>query len=96
MAKSLLIKCTFERTTQAVARNRIEIIAEDDIEGCLGTIMNEATFIGRGFKYGTVKVRFVTKEAAASHATKISRSKKVNLLPAYTGSRSVRVRVGRI
>lgn len=54
--------------------------------------MNMETFGSRRFKYGTVEVRFDTKEEVASHATK---SEKVNLLLTYKGKRSVRVKIGK-
>lgn len=75
--------------TQAVATNRMEIMSEDDIEEWLGTTTNVATFVGRG--YGTVEVRFFTKEEVVLHTAKILRNRKVNLLPTYKGRRSIRL-----
>lgn len=66
---------------------------EDDIEECLGTVIDTATFVGRGWKYDTVEIRFATEEEAASHVTKIFRIKKVNLLLMYKRRRSVRTRI---
>lgn len=37
--------------TQTVTTNRIEIISENDIEECLGSILNTVTVVDRGSKY---------------------------------------------
>lgn len=47
--------------------------------------MKAATLLGRGWKYGTVEVRFSNKVETAAHATMILRSKKVTLLLTYKG-----------
>lgn len=55
----------------------------------MGTVMKTATIVGRGWKYGTVEVRFATKDEAGLHAMKILRNEKVILLPMYKGGRRV-------
>lgn len=80
--------------TQSVDTNRIEIMSEDDIEEYLGTIMNMATSVGRGNKYGIVEVKSATKEEATSHPTIVLCSEKATSLLAYKGRRSVCIRTG--
>uniref|UniRef100_A0A0L8GL55 Uncharacterized protein n=1 Tax=Octopus bimaculoides TaxID=37653 RepID=A0A0L8GL55_OCTBM len=74
----------------------MEELTEEEIEECLGEIVNEAMYIGRGRKFGTVEVRFATIEEATKHATNILRSTKIALLPSYRGRRSVRIRIPRV
>lgn len=58
--------------------------------------MDEATFVGRDFKYSTVEVRFSTKQGADPHTTKILSIEKEKLLYTYKDRRSVRVRRGSV
>lgn len=78
-----------------VATNYVEIIWGVDTDECLGTMMNEATFVG-SFKYSTVEVGSATKEEATSHATIKSEKKESELLLMYKIRRCVCTRIGRI
>lgn len=80
--------------TQVIATNQIEITSEDNIEEFLGTVMNSATFVVRGSKYGTMEVKFATIEEVALHATKILQNEQINLLPTYKGRRSSHIWIG--
>lgn len=50
--------------TLTVATNKIEIVSDDDVVECMGSLLKMAT--SEKNKYGTVEVRFATKEEAAS------------------------------
>lgn len=67
----------------------MEIMSEEEMGECLGTVSQNATFIWRGQKYRTVEVRFATKEEVALPSTTILKSEKVVLIPIDKGMRSV-------
>lgn len=75
--------------TQAITSNWIEITSQEDIGDCLGTVMKMVTFVGCGWKYGIVEVKFVTKEEPASHAKTILRNEEVTLLLTYKRRRKL-------
>lgn len=66
--------------TQAVATNKIEILSDNDVEECLGSVLKTVTFVSRGQIYGKGNMRFATKEEVASHSTTILRREEITPL----------------